>query len=81
LAEAVERLIESGAAGDFENIVAAGIVTLSEPRDPEFDAWIEREIAPVMEELDRHPERTVSSEEAWSRLEAHIAMRRGTSSV
>lgn len=75
LAEAVERLIESGMAEDFENIVAAGIVTLGELRDPEFDAWIEREIAPAIRELERHPERTFSTEEVLANLREHHARR------
>ena len=74
-AETVERLIDSGAAEDFEDIVAAGIVVLSEPRDPELDAWIEREVAPVIEDLDRHPERTFSTEEVLANLQAHHARR------
>jgi Arc/MetJ-type ribon-helix-helix transcriptional regulator len=75
LAEAVERLIASGMAEDFENIVAAGIMAVREPEDPELDTWVEREVAPVLDELERHPERTLSSEQVLADLNAHHAKR------
>jgi hypothetical protein len=77
LVEAVERLIESGDADDFEHIVATGVFALTEEDDPELIEFMEKEVRPSLEKLDRDPGIGIPLDEAWARLQAHIAKRRG----
>ena len=77
LAEAVERLIESGDADDFEHIVATGVLALTEEDDPELKAFMDKEVLPTLEKLDRDPDRGIPLDEAWAQLQASIAKRRG----
>jgi Arc/MetJ-type ribon-helix-helix transcriptional regulator len=76
VATAVESLIERGVVADLDEVVQVALGVLPTEADPELDALIEREVLPVIEEMDRHPERAIPLDEAWAQLEAHIARRR-----
>lgn len=75
-AEAVERLIESGAAESFDQVVAAGIEAVSTASIPPLEDWTERALAESLDELERDPDSAIPADRAWAEVQADIAARR-----
>jgi hypothetical protein len=73
----VEELLADGVVADFDEIVAAGIKTIEEEPLEIDEATFEREVVPALERIDRDPSCLIPSDEAWARINARLAERRG----
>lgn len=77
--DAQEQLAFLMATGRFATeveAVAAAIKALAE-QEREFDDFLRREVLPVYEEAQAHPERLIPAEEVFARLRAKHARRAG----
>lgn len=76
-AEAVERLLESGACSDPAEIVAAGLEALA-THEAEIEDWLRREVLPVADALEADPSRALSGEQVRAAIrERRAAWERG----
>jgi antitoxin ParD1/3/4 len=73
-AEYVDSLVASGAYTSASEVVCAGLQALQE-RNAAIDRWLQNEVAPVYDAMQRDPHRAISDREMTAALQAHHAER------
>jgi antitoxin ParD1/3/4 len=70
----VDSLIASGAYASASEVVRAGLEALRQ-REAEIDRWLQDEVVPVYDAMQRDPDRAVSARDVTAALDAHHAGR------
>ena len=73
-AEYVDSLVASGAYASASDVVRAGLQALQE-REAAIDRWLQDEVVPVYDAMERDPHRAISGREVTAALDAHHAER------
>lgn len=63
----IERLVGSGYCASTREIVRRALDAL----ENQIEDWLRKEILPVCEEYDAHPERAIPAEEVFASIRAH----------
>ncbi len=70
----VDSLVASGAYASASEVVCAGLQALQE-REAAIDRWLQEEVVPVYDAMQRDPHRAISGREVAAALDAHHAER------
>jgi antitoxin ParD1/3/4 len=73
-AEYVDSLIACGAYASASEVVRAGLQALQE-REAAIERWLQDEVVPVYDAMQRDPHSAISSREMTAALDAHHAKR------
>ena len=73
-AEYVDSLVAAGAYASASEVVRAGLQALQE-REAAIDKWLEDEVVPVYDAMQRDPHRAVPAREVTAALDSHHAER------
>jgi antitoxin ParD1/3/4 len=73
-AKYVDSLVESGAYASASEVVRAGLQALQE-REAAIDRWLQDEVVPVYDAMQRDPDRAISGREVTAALDFHHAER------
>jgi len=63
----IERLVDAGFCVSAPDAVRKGLKAL----EANIDEWLRREVLPVCQEYDAHPERAIPAEEVFDSIRAH----------
>lgn len=74
-AEYIDAKVASGEYASASEVVREGLRTM-QARDAAFERFLREEVVPLARELEAHPERMISSDEAWKEIRSRIAARR-----
>jgi antitoxin ParD1/3/4 len=66
--------VQSGAYSSASEVIQAGLRTLQE-RDSSIERWLQEEVVPVYDAMQRDPGRALSAEELIADIRAHPAKR------
>jgi antitoxin ParD1/3/4 len=73
-AKYVDSLVASGAFASASEVVRAGLQALRE-REAAIDRWLQEEVVPVYDAMQRDPDRAISGREVTATLDSHHAER------
>jgi antitoxin ParD1/3/4 len=73
-AKYVDSLVASGAYASASEVVRAGLQALQE-REAAIDHWLQDEVVPVYDAMQRDPHRAISGREVTAALDSHHAER------
>jgi antitoxin ParD1/3/4 len=73
-AKYVDSLVASGAYASASEVVRAGLQALQE-REAAIDRWLQDEVLPVYDAMQRDPDRAISGREMTAALDSHHAGR------
>jgi Arc/MetJ-type ribon-helix-helix transcriptional regulator len=74
LAAKVREKIRAGHYANENDLITDSLESFLEP-DEELEAWLKAEVLPTIERIKTGKTAVVPAEQAWSRIEAHMAMR------
>jgi len=63
----IERLVDAGFCISTRDAVRKGLYAL----EADIDEWLRKEVLPVCQEYDAHPERALSAQEVFKSIRAH----------
>jgi len=73
-AKYVDSLVASGAYASASEVVRAALQALQE-REAAIDRWLQDEVVPVYDAMQRDPDRAISGREVTAALDSHHAER------
>jgi antitoxin ParD1/3/4 len=73
-AKYVDSLVASGAYSSAKEVVRAGLRALQE-REAAINRWLQAEVVPVYDAMQRDPHRAISGREMTAALDSHHAER------
>lgn len=71
MAEMVKAKVASGEYATESEVIRDGLRTLA-ARDAAVERWLREEVAPVFDEINTHPEKTVSLDDAFEGFNKRI---------